>query len=168
MKKVIQKSHKSPLSRQERLEKRRKKAVRFFKKGYGVSKVGRILGVSHEAARLWKLSWEKEGIEGLKSKGKPGPKPRLTEKDKERIKRALLKGPHSFGWTTNIWTLKRINEVIKKVANIRFHPCYVWRILQSMGWSCQKPQVKSKYRNEAIIARWKNNIWPEIKKRGSN
>lgn len=170
MKKVTNKTHKSPLSRQDRnreiLEQRRLKAVQLFKKGETPSEVGRILGVSHEGARLWKLAWEKEGIRGLKSKGKPGPKPQLTEAKKEKIQQALLKGPQVFGYATNIWTLKRISEVIKRVAKVKFHPGYVWYILGSMGWSCQKPKVQSKYRNEKKIHTWKKKVWPEIKKRG--
>lgn len=164
MKKVI---HKSLLSRQE-LEKRRLKAVKFFKQGKSNREISRVIGVSYEAVRKWKIIWEKKGIEGLKSKGKSGPKPQLTPAKKEKVRQALLKGPQAFGYTTNIWTLKRISRVIKKVACVKFHPGYVWYILKSMGWSCQRPKVQSKYRNERIISKWKRVIWPAIKKRGSN
>lgn len=170
MKKVVSKPkfHKSPLSRQE-LEKRRLKAAKFFEKGItNRSEVARICDVSHEAVRLWYINWKKKGLEGLKSKGKPGPKPKLTEEKKEKIIKALLKGPQALGWTTNIWTLKRITEVIKKVAKVKHHPGYVWRILKSMGWSCQRPKLQSKYRNERIITKWRKVVWPAIKKRGSN
>lgn len=167
MKKVAFKSHKSPLSRQDRkaLEERRFKAVEFFKKGKKRKEIVQILGVSREAVRQWYETWKKEGPEGLKSKGKPGPKSRLTEEKREKVKEALLQGPQVFGWTTNIWTLKRITQVIKKVSGIKFHPGYVWWLLKSMGWSCQKPKIRSKYRNEAMIASWKQKTWPAIKKR---
>jgi len=164
MKKV---NHKSLLSHQE-LERRRLKAVKFFKQGKNNREISRIIGVSYEAVRLWKISWKKKGIEGLKSKGKPGPKSQLTPTKKEKVRQALLKGPQSFGYSTNIWTLKRITEVIKKVSKVKFHPGYVWYILQSMGWSCQRPKVQSKYRNETIIAKWKKVVWPAIKKGGKN
>lgn len=164
MKKVV---HKSLLSHQE-LERRRLKAVKFFKQGKSNTEISRILSVSYEAVRLWKHSWKKKGIKGLKSKGKPGPKPQLTEEKKEKVKQVLLKGPQAFGYSTNIWTLKRITEVIKKVVKVKHHPGYVWYILQSMGWSCQRPRVQSKYRDERIIAKWKRVVWPAIKKRGSN
>lgn len=160
----------SSLSRQrdrrKALEERRLKAVEYFKKGKTPSEVARILKVSHEAPRLWKIIWEKQGIEGLKSKGKPGPKPRLTETKKKKVQEALLKGPQAFGYTTNIWTLNRITEIIKKVAKVKYHPRYVWYLLGSMGWSCQKPKIQSKQRDEATITRWKQITWPVIKKRG--
>jgi len=171
MKKVNLKSHRSSLSRhQDRkaLEERRLKAVEFFKKGIKRKKIAQILGVSCEAIRLWHEAWKKEGIEGLKSKGKPGPKPRLTDEKKEKVKEVLLQGPQSFGWTTNIWTLKRITQAIKKVTGVKFHPGYVWWLLKGMGWSCQKPRIRSKYRNESMITSWKKKIWPIIKKGGKN
>ena len=170
MKKVVYKSHISALSRQDRqaLEKRRLKAPKLFEKGKTKSEVARILGATPEAARQWYEMWKKEGIEGLRSKGKPGPKPRLTEAKKEKVREALLKGPQAFGWTTNIWTLKRITEVIKKVVKVKFHPGHVWYVLRSMGWSCQKPKIGSKKRDDKAIAIWKKTTWPAIKKRGEN
>lgn len=159
----------SPLSRQrnrEVLEKRRLEAAKLFKKGIKRTEIARIYSVSSEAIRQWREIWKREGIEGLKSKGKPGPKSRLTEEKKEKVKEALLQGPQSLGWTTNIWTLKRITKVIKKIAGISFHPGYVWYILKSMGWSCQKPKIRSRYRDEAAITLWKQKTWPAIKKRG--
>jgi len=153
----------------KKLEQRRMKAVKLFEKGENnKSEVARRCGVSHEAARLWCLAWKKQGSEGLKSKGNPGPKPRLTEKKKEKIKQALMKGPQAFGYTTNIWTLKRIAKLIKKIAKVKFHPGYVWYLLGAMGWSCQKPKVQSKQRDEKLIANWKRTAWPAIKKRGLN
>jgi transposase len=162
--------HKSSLAHQKRkeLEKRRIKGARLLKKGKTKSEVARILGVSPEAVRQWSEILKKEGIEGLKSKGKPGPKPRLTEADKEKIKEAILKGPQAFGYTTALWTLKRITHLIKKVAKVKYHPGYVWYILRSLGFTCQRPKVKNKHCNEAEILAWKRNSWPAIKKRGKN
>jgi len=168
MKRANRQSHTSSLSRRDRqvLEKRRLKAAKLFEKGKTPSQVARFFGVTAEAARLWKLSWQKKGIQGLKSKGKPGPKPRLTEAKKKKVQQALLKGPQAFGYTTNIWTLNRIAKVIKKVVKIKYHPGHVWYILGSMGWSCQRPKIQSKHRNETAINSWKRRAWPAIKKRG--
>lgn len=170
MKKVTRKSHKSPLSRQKRkrkaLEQRRLKAANLFKKGKAPSEIARIFGVSAEAARQWKVMWQEKGVQGLKSKGKPGPKPRLTETDRDKVEQALLRGPKTFGYATNIWTLKRIAKVIRKVVGIKHGQTQVWRILCAMNWTCQKPKKRVKERNEAVILAWKRNSWPAIKKRG--
>lgn len=171
MKQITHKSRKSSLSHhrdRQALEKRRLKAAKYFQAGKTPSQVARLLNVSAEGARQWQLAWQKKGSEGLLSKGRPGPKPALTEAKKEKVRQALLKGPQFFGYSTNIWTLKRVAEIIKRVTKVKFHPGYVWYMLGSMGWSCQKPKLQSRYRNEAAIQNWKKTAWPAIKKRGEN
>lgn len=153
----------------DRLEKRRLKAVRLFEKGKTQSEAARELNVSCEAARQWQNAWKKHGLKGLKSKGKPGPKPKLTSSKLKKVEQSLLKGPRSFGYATDIWTLKRIKAVIKKVANVSYHESYIWKILTNvMDWSCQKPETRVRERDEKAIQRWKRYTWPNIKKKPKN
>jgi hypothetical protein len=37
-------------------------------------------------------------------------------------------------------------------------------LLRAIGWSVQKPSVRATERNEATIARWREQRWPAIKK----
>lgn len=39
-------------------------------------------------------------------------------------------------------------------------------IALSLGFTCQKPQTKSKERNEKAIAGWKAKVWSDLKKMG--
>lgn len=147
-------------------EQRRLKAGKFFKKGLSQAEVAKKLKVSRESARQWYNTWKKKGAKGLKSKGRPGPKSKLTEKKLEKIEQALLKGPQSLGYATDIWTLKRIAQVIKKVAKLNYKTTHVWRILTfSLGWSNQKPETRAKERNEKAIRAWKRRTWPSVKKK---
>lgn len=155
-------------SRQKRLERRRLKAVKFFKRGKSQAEVSRLLGVSREATRQWYDAYKNKGVKGLYCKDKTGPKPRLTQSRKKKVEKALIKGPISFGYSTDVWTLSRIAEVIRKVAQTSYHPRYVWYILKSMNWSCQKPQAKAKQRDESAISRWKRTKWIRIKKKPEN
>lgn len=159
-------SHVSSLYRKR--EQRRLKAADLFRQGVQQAEVSRRLKVTRAAACQWYATWQKQGKKGLLCKGNPGPKPRLTEAKKEKIEQALLKGPQVFGYTTNIWTLKRIANLIRKIANVSYHPGHVWKILIAMGWSSQKPETRAKQRDEKAIHYWKEVIWPSIKKRGKN
>lgn len=150
---------------QKNLERRRFKAAKLFAKGETQAEVARRCGVSREASRIWYQAWKKQGFKGLASK-KPGPKPKLTEIKKEKVRKALLKGPRAFGYSTDFWTLKRIAGVIRKVAKVSHHPGHIWYILRDMGWTCQKPEKKAKERNEKAIKNWLKNTWPRIKKKG--
>ena len=77
----------------------------------------------------------------------------------------LRRGPPAFGYTTDLWTLKRVAEVIEREFAVRYHPGHVWRLLVSLAWSCQKPERRARERDEAAIERWRERHWPHIKKR---
>jgi transposase len=160
-------AHILPSSHRDRtvLERRRLKAAKLFAKGYSQTKAARILGVSCEAARKWQLVWKKKGVIGLKSRGKPGAKSALTPDKLKDIEQALLRGPTAFGYSTQIWTLARIAQVAQRVANVTYHPGYIWYVLKNLNWTCQKPVTRASERNEEAISRWKKITWPRIKKK---
>jgi len=158
----------SPLSHRKkngRVE-RRRRAAKLFQKGYSQAEVARWCGVSKEAARKWYDIWKRKGTKGLTTSKKPGPVPKLTDAKKKRVIHALLKGPQSFGYHTDIWTLERVATVIKKVARVPYHHRHVWRVLLSMGWSCQKPETRARERDEKAIKYWREVTWPRIQKKG--
>lgn len=158
----------SPSSHRDRtaLERRRRKAAKLFTtKGYTQAEVARNLGVTREAARKWYHLWQQNGISGLKSAGKPGPKPQLTPQKLKQVEAALLKGPTSYGFATQIWTLGRIAVMIRKVCGVKHGTTRVWQILTAMNWTCQKPETRAAERDKNAIARWIKTTWPRIKKK---
>jgi len=122
--------------------------------------------VSKEAARKWYDTWKQKGTKVLVTAKKPGPVSKLTDAKKKLVIRTLLKGPRAFGYHTDIWTLERIAAVIRRVARIQYHYRHVWRILLSLGWSCQKPETRARERDERAIKYWREVTWPRIQKRG--
>ena len=146
------------------MEKRRVRAAAMFEKGVSAPDVGRKLGVARQVAYRWKTLWEKDGKAGLASKGKAGRKSKLTEAQTELVVKALVAGPVSRGYKTNLWTLPRVAALIKELTGIQYHPGHVWRLLGNNGFSCQRPERRAIERNEAKIRRWKRVEWPAIKK----
>lgn len=161
-------SHISPSSHLNTrgLEQRRRRAAKLFSRGKTQAEVARQFGVSREAAHKWHDTWKKNGLKGLTATQKTGRPPKLTEKKKRKVEAALLRGPSAFGYATEIWTLERIAGVIKKVADVKYDYRHVWRVLLSMGWSCQKPETRARERNEQAIKNWVRYAWPRIQKRG--
>jgi transposase len=149
------------------LEERRKEAGRMFRSGATQAEVARRFKVSRMAVSKWHASWDKEGMEGLVSRGNPGKDPRLTPQNIVTVRRAILKGPRNAGYATDLWTLSRLTRLIRDVVCVSYHPSHVWKILQSMGFSAQMPSAKPKERNERKIKAWKEIHWPAIQKRGS-
>jgi transposase len=149
----------------EELECQRRQALALLEAGHGPSEVARRLGVSPAAVSRWKKVVQQAGREGLKAKPHPGPRPKLTVRQRQKLESLLLKGPLAHGYMTDLWTLKRIAEVIEKHFGSSYDPSGVWHVLHSIGWSCQKPEGRARERDEKAIARWRQHHWPRIKKR---
>lgn len=154
------------MSRKDK-EKRRMKAGRMFRKGVSQADIARRLGVTPAAVKYWRDAWKKKGIKGLKSKGHPGFASKFTPKKRAKLKRIILKGAKYYGYPTDFWTISRIMAVTKKELKLSFKKSWIWVIVLSLGFTCQKPQAKAKERNEKAISDWKTKIWPGLKKMGA-
>ncbi len=146
------------------LEARRFQAAELFARGESQAVVARIMGVTTAAANHWHQTWQAKGRSGLKAAGRAGRKPRLTPKHLARIERALRVGPRAHGFSTELWTLPRIAQVIERLTGVEHHPGHVWRVLRGLGWSLQRPARRARERDEAAIAEWKTRRWAQLKK----
>ena len=146
------------------LETRRRLAGRLLLEGRRIDEIAQIVAASESSVRRWRQAVQKGGLEALKAKPHPGPKPRLNEKQKQRLVKTLLAGPCKAGYRTDLWTCPRVAEVIAKKFGVKYHPAHVWKILRSLGWTPQKPEQRARERNEADIRWWRRQEWPRIKK----
>jgi transposase len=149
----------------ERLEGRRFRAFVLLKRGIHQAEVARQVGVHRQSVSRWAKQIEQSGRAGLKSTGRAGRKPRLSEADLKGIERALKRGPKALGYDTDLWTLRRVVDLIEQRFAIRFTTSHVWWLLGRLGWSCQRPTGRALQRDEAAIERWKKKRWPELKKK---
>ena len=149
---------------QAALESRRMRAAALFAKGATQAEVARRLGVSSVSALRWYRAWKAKGRAGLASAGRLGRPAMTSEAQRKAVADALLKGPQAHGWSTEIWTLPRIAEVVKRITGVRYHEGHVWKLLRQMGWSLQRPTTRARERDEGRIARWKRRTWLRVKK----
>ncbi len=156
-----------PHGSSEELERRRRHGVALLRKGHGVREVARMVGVTPGAVVAWRKQYEKKGEAGLAGKPHPGRKPKLSAAQRKQLLRLLKRGPRANGYTTDLWTLRRIAEVIHQHFDVHYDLSHVWRMLTAMGWSAQKPERRKRERDEIAIARWRGEHWPRIKKSAS-
>ena len=153
-----------PQGEPQTLEKRRRLAVRLLTQGRTYRAVAEETGASLSSVVRWQQAYRKKGRSGLKSRPNTGRPPLLSQQQKKTLVRILVKGPLEAGYTTDLWTLKRIGQIVRK--NFRARCCVgsLWNLMDSLGWSCQKPQKRAKERREEAIRYWKYRVWPHIKK----
>ena len=146
-------------------EARRFRAFELKQKGWRQTDIAEALGVSDSSVSHWMKKAREGGKEALKTSPRPGRPRKLSEEERtEKLPSLLEKGPEHFGFRGEVWTRKRVREVIKEEFGVEYDVSQVGRILGQIGWSRQKPDHRSDKRDEEAIEEWKNQEWPRIKK----
>ena len=123
------------------------------------------MGVSRVSAMRWYRAWRKGGLAALATARPLGRPARLSAQQISRVEQQLLKGAAAHGYSTDLWTLPRMAVVIERKTGARYHPGHVWRVLQRLGWSLQRPARRARERAraghsvlaEALLATTKKN-----------
>ena len=75
-------------------------------------------------------------------------------------------GPAAWGWDEDqCWTLARIAEIVRRRLGAGYTLAGLDLLLHRIGWSVQVPARQAAERDEARIARWKEQTWPAVKGR---
>jgi len=147
------------------LEERRMQAADLFRKGAIPAQIARELGVAHQIVSEWRKVWRQGGRAALRGSGHAGRPRKLSMAQLTKVQKALAKGAEANGYTTELWTLPRVAEVIERLTGVAYHPGYVWYILRNqLGWTWQRPARRAVERDEEAIDRWVKQRWPALKK----
>jgi transposase len=99
----------------------------------------------------------------LKSQG-PVPAERLSPAQWARLEAELRREPLAHGFADDQrWTLSRVKTLIGRLFHVGYTVQGTWKLLRRHGWSCQVPVRQAMERDEAAIAVWKAQVWPETK-----
>jgi transposase len=146
------------------LESRRRRALALVQQGLSLNAAARRLGCAPSSVMRWMEAHHRLGDAGLEVRQAPGRPRRLTVRQEARLLRELLRGALAHGYGTDLWTTKRIAEVIERTFGVHYHRAHVSRLLARNDWSPQKPERRARERDEAAIARWKRTRWPRVKR----
>src|SRR5436305_1294851 len=129
-----------PSGTPEALEARRLIAARLFAQGKSLTEVAATVGCSKSSANRWKQAWKEGGVEALRPKPNPGPKPRLNAQQQRRLLSALKQGTARWGYALDGWTGPLVRDLIRRLFGVQYHVDYVGTLLHKLGWSPQKPE----------------------------
>lgn len=129
---------------------RRMRGARLLLAGKRPREVAEALGVSRQTAYAWKAVVENAGIDGLRQSSRGGRPGQLRDEDKAWLRAALTEGPTAYGLGAELWTLRRVRQLIELRFGIRFSVVHVWRLLRQLGFSSQKLAARVPERDEAV------------------
>jgi transposase len=142
-------------------EQLRGRAAERFVQGDDNAVIAHQLRVSVRSVQRWRLAWTHGGVSALASTG-PASLPRLSDELFVVLEAELDRGAVAHGWPDQTWTLARIKTLIGR----RFHKSYTIQgvavLLKRHGWSCQVPARRAVERDEASIAGWVKQTWPQV------
>ena len=146
-------------------EGRRLRAWELYQEGWKQRDIGNALGVTQGAVSQWLKRGREGGVESLRHQPPPGATPRLSPVQRDQLLKLLSQGAEFFGFQGDVWTQPRVAILIRDRFGVSYDPCHVGRILKAYGWSSQQPVHRATQRNEEAIRLWKEERWPQIKKR---
>ena len=151
------------MAKMDEATRKRVRAGRLMLAGKTPAEAAKSVGAARQTAYTWKARLDEGGIDALRSMatGRPA---QLDGKQLDALRAALLQGAMSHGFGTELWTLKRVRELIERVYGVRFSEVHVWRLLGAMGFSSQKPERRAIERDESAVLAWKRKTWPALKK----
>lgn len=153
-----------PSGSAELLEARRRQALRLLDSGYSLTEVGRLTDSAASSVMRWRNARARGGSQALKVRPTPGRPAALSNAQRQRVIRRLMKGAMANGFATQLWTTSRVAVVIHRCCQVRYHRSHVARLLHDFGFSCQKPERLALERDEARIEQWKRKDWRRVKK----
>jgi transposase len=149
------------------LEHLRKLAVkRVIEDREAPSDVMTSLGLCRTTIYRWLRAYEDEGMEALVQKVAQGPEPKLTEKQRQQVKRWILgKDPRQYGFDFGLWSRRIVRELIAAKFSIELGLTAVGRLLASLDITPQKPLRRAYERDPAAVDLWVKETYPSLKKR---
>jgi transposase len=149
-----------------RREQVRLAAAELIEAGASDREVARRFRVSRMSVNRWRRALAAGGRAALASRGAGGARCKLSPAQLRELEAVLDAGPAAQGWDEDqCWTLARIAETARRRFGVDCTLAGMDLLLHRIGWSVQVPARQAAERDEAAIARWREETWPALKGR---
>jgi transposase len=139
---------------------------RVVEDGEAPSEVMKALGFSRTAIYPWLRKFEEEGWDALVERIAEGPEPKLSEKQRQQVRRWILgKDPRQYGFDYGLWSRRIVQALIKQKMEIDLGLTAVGRLLASLDITPQKPLRRAYERDPKAVDLWVKETYPKLKKR---
>ena len=141
-------------------------AVRRVREGERPSDVIRSYGLCRTTIYRWLRAAKRGGEKALKARKSPGPKPKLTDRQKRQVFRWMNgKDPRQYGFDFGLWTRKIVQSLVGEKFGLELGVTAVGRLLAELEITPQKPLRRAYERDPKAIAKWMEEDYPRLRGR---
>jgi transposase len=142
------------------------RALELHQQGWMQRDIAAALGATASAVSQWLASARGGGRQALASHlDRRGVPPKLSPEQLRLIPDFLWHGAEAYGFRGDVWTCDRVAGVIREEFDVTYSKSQASRLLRHLGWTPQVPITRAIQRDEAAIARWRDEAWPELKEK---
>ena len=142
----------------------RRRCVELKQTGWKQADIARAFGLTAGWVSQTLKTYREQGESGLTTGKRTGAPSRLKAHQLDQLTKELAKGAEHHGFSGQVWTRPRINQVIHKLFGVSYDPSQIGRLLKKAGWSRQKPTLQARQQDSQAVANWREERLPALKK----
>jgi transposase len=128
-----------------------------------VTVVAQAYGTNRSTVHRWISRFEASGESGLLRKKGNGRPRKLESLDRERLRKIVLSPASDYGYETDLWTTRRLIQVIDSEFRVLLSKQTVMRRLHEAGLTYQKPEREYFELSEEAREEWVRKELPKIR-----
>jgi transposase len=114
----------------------------------------------------WVKKFREGGWAALAERIAEGPTPKLSEKQRQQVRRWILgKDPRQYGFEFGLWSRRIVQALIEEKMGVELGLTAVGRLLASLDITPQKPLRRAYERDPQAVKHWLEERYPELKRR---
>lgn len=128
---------------------RRAQALLMLAQGESVLGVARWFRTSPHRVRGWRTWFLDGGRDRLAADRRTGRPPKLGPDDLTFLDDALQRGPDVYGWPVSTWSMRDLQEVLRRERQVEVSVYTVYRAVRGLGYRYRRPRHDLKHRQDA-------------------
>jgi transposase len=122
------------------------------------------MGLCRTSIYPWLRKFEDGGWEALAMKIAEGPEPRLSEKQRQQVRRWIVgKDPRQYGFEFGLWTRSIVAQLVEQRMGVALGVTAIGRLLAQLEITPQKPLRRAYERDPAAVKAWLEDTYPALR-----